>query len=98
MVEEYSSISIANALFPAMLLWFGFDKNVSMFEQTELAKIGIKVSWLLIPALLLLICAISIKLFYPLYRPKWAEIKEKLSKIHEEKQLQHEKEVCENKK
>ena len=92
------SISIANALFPAMLLWFGFNQDVSMIEQTDLAKLGIKLSWLLIPAVLLLICAISIQLFYPLHGPKWAAIKEDLTKIHNEKQTRHEQEVLCNKK
>ena len=87
------SISIANALFPAMLLWFGYNKDVTMFEQTELAKIGIKVSWLLIPAILLLICAICIKLFYPLYGEKWNAIKTDIAIKHEKKQKAYEQEV-----
>ena len=69
-----------------------------MIEQTDLAKLGIKLSWLLIPAVLLLICAISIQLFYPLHGPKWAAIKEDLTKIHNEKQTRHEQEVLCNKK
>lgn len=87
------SISIANALFPVMLLWFGYNKDVSMFEQTELAKLGIKISWLLIPAVLLLICALSIKLFYPLYGEKWNEIKANLAIKHERKQKEYELEM-----
>lgn len=87
------SISIANALFPAMLLWFGFNKDVAMIEQTELAKIGIKVSWLLVPTILLFICAICIYFFYPLFGEKWKKIKEDLSKVHEEKQKAYESEM-----
>ncbi|MFR6457055.1 MAG: MFS transporter [Roseburia faecis] len=35
------AISFANALFPIMLLWFGYDSNLPIAQQSELAKFGI---------------------------------------------------------
>lgn len=36
------AISFANALFPIMLLWFGYDSNASHCTTVELAKFGIR--------------------------------------------------------
>ena len=68
------AISIANALFPVMLLWFGYDSAIATADQTSLAKFGIRFSWLFLPAFLLTVCFICIRAFYPLAGEKWAEI------------------------
>jgi len=78
------AISVANALFPIMLLWFGYDKELSIAQQTELAKFGIRFSWLAIPAFLLILSAVIIGIFYPLSGKKWQETKEMLAKKHSE--------------
>ena len=87
------AISFANAAFPAMLLWFGYDHSVSIAQQTDLAKFGICFSWLFIPALLLMICAIVIAKFYPLSGDKWNNIKNKLADEHIRKQQEYEASV-----
>ena len=43
------AISVANAAFPVMLLWFGYDAKIELANQTEFAKFGILFSWLFIP-------------------------------------------------
>ncbi len=87
------AISLANALFPVMLLWFGYNKNVDNALQTDLAKLGIRVSWLAIPVVLLLLCALCIWKFYPLAGEKWDGIKTELAKNHADKQAAYEQEL-----
>ena len=87
------AVSFANTLFPAMLLWFGYDANIAISAQTDVAKFGILFSWLIIPVVLLFTCAVCIKLFYPLDGEEWKKIKEKLTRIHAEKQAAFEKEM-----
>lgn len=73
------AISLANALFPIMLLWFGYNSRLAISEQTELAKFGIRFAWLFLPILFLFICALVIGKWYSLHGSKWSEIKEKLA-------------------
>ena len=73
------AISIANALFPIMLLWFGYDTQIAIAQQTETAKFGIRFAWLFVPVLLLYICAICISRFYSLDGSKWDQIKQGLA-------------------
>lgn len=91
------AISIANTLFPIMLVWFGYNAEIAIAEQTELAKFGILFSWLIVPVVLLFVCAVSIQKFYPLYGAKWQEIKDKLTTIHAEKQAAYEAEMLNRK-
>jgi len=87
------AISIANALFPIMLGWFGYNLNLTVAEQTVFAKFGIRISWLLIPVVFLLLCAFFISKFYKLDGSEWDETKQKLAKIHDEKQKAYEAEM-----
>ena len=87
------AISFANALFPIMLGWFGYDNAIRTAEQSELAKLGVRVAWLAIPIALLLICAALIRRFYPLGGPEWERTKEELALRHEEKQRAWEAEM-----
>ena len=89
------AISFANTLFPIMLVWFGYNSDIAIAAQTELAKFGILFSWLIVPVVLLFVCAVCIKKFYPLHGKEWKEIKNKLTKIHMEKQEAYEKEMLE---
>lgn len=89
------AISIANTVFPIMLVWFGYNADIAMAEQTALAKFGILFSWLIVPVVLLFVCAVCIQKFYPLYGEKWQEIKDKLAKVHAEKQAAYEAEMLE---
>lgn len=92
------AISIANAAFPVMLLWFGYDAKIALANQTEFAKFGILFSWLFIPVVLLLLCAFVIQKCYPLCGEKWDEIKQKLAAEHDEKQRAFEQEMLQKQK
>ena len=87
------AISFANALFPIMLGWFGYNSDIVVEAQSALAKIGIRVTWLLIPVALLLICALLIWRFYPLSGEEWEKTKQRLAVKHEEKQKAFEREM-----
>ena len=87
------AISFANALFPIMLGWFGYNTALTVAAQTELAKLGVRVAWLAIPIALLLLCAALIRRFYPLGGPEWDRTKEELARLHEEKQRAYEEEM-----
>lgn len=69
------AISFANALFPIMLMWFGYDTNLTIAQQNSLAKFGVRFAWLFVPVILLYICAICIGKWYGLDGEKWEEIK-----------------------
>lgn len=79
------AISIANAAFPAILSCFGYDSGLALNAQSSLAVFGIRFAWLAVSGLLLIICAIGLQLFYPLYGRKWREIKDGLRIVHEKK-------------
>ena len=77
------AISLANAAFLMIIKWFGFDKAIATAQQTALAKQGILVAWMAIPAILLVICACSLK-SYPLAGEKWLQTKRMLEEKHRE--------------
>ena len=87
------AISIANAIFPIMLQWFGYDSSLPLASQSSLAVFGIRFSWVSISALLLLICAVLIGKFYALDGSKWASIKADLALAHEQKQRAYEEQM-----
>lgn len=89
------AISIANAIFPVMILWFGYDASLPLKDQTAFAKLGIRFSWLFLSAVLLFLCAAFIGRFYPLHGRQWSSIKETLAARHEEKQRIFEQEALE---
>ena len=76
-----------------MLGWFGYNTALTVAEQTELARLGVRVAWLAIPIALLLLCAALIRRFYPLGGPEWETAKEELARRHEEKQRAYEEEM-----
>ena len=77
------AISLANAAFLMIAKWFGYDTTLTAGMQSALAKHGILVAWMAIPALLLIISAIGMK-FYPLHGKKWDEEKESLAQKHKD--------------
>ena len=87
------AISFANALFPIMLGWFGYNAALSVAAQEPLAKLGVRVAWLAIPIALLFLCALLIAKFYPLGGEAWDRTKEELARRHEEKQRAYEAEM-----
>ena len=75
------AISLANAAFLMILSWFGFDREIEIAAQSDWAKHGLLVAWMAIPAVLLVICAVSLR-FYPLAGEKWHETKRALEEKH----------------
>ena len=87
------AISIANALFPIMIQWFGYDASLALNQQSSTAAFGIRFSWVSVSAVLLLICAFVIGKFYSLDGSKWSQIKSNLALQHEAKQRAYEQQV-----
>ena len=76
------AISFANAAFVTIIGWFGYDNAVKAGAQDVMAKFGVKVAWMALPALLFIISAIAMKA-YPLVGEEWKKMKEELSRKHE---------------
>lgn len=76
------AISFANAAFIMIAKAFGYDMNVAAGGQSALAKQGVLVAWMAVPAVLLVICAVCLR-FYPLAGEKWEETKRRLEEIHQ---------------
>ncbi|MBQ6267001.1 MAG: MFS transporter [Clostridia bacterium] len=75
------AISFANAAFLMIAKAFGYDTTLAAGLQSDWAKQGVLVAWMAVPALLLVICAISMK-FYPLAGAQWAQTKRELELRH----------------
>ncbi|MFW9967200.1 MAG: MFS transporter [Candidatus Thorarchaeota archaeon] len=67
-----------------ILAAFGYVQGGDLAAQPASALLGIKILWLLVPALVAAISLIFIY-FYPLHDEALAEMQEKLEKLHEEK-------------
>ncbi|MFX0036083.1 MAG: MFS transporter [Candidatus Hermodarchaeota archaeon] len=80
------AISIANWLFLLTISNFGFDEELQV--QNYYAQLGILIGFTLIPAVFLIIGAITM-LLYRLDGPEWLSQKEELIKIHEKKELDY---------
>ena len=76
------AISLANAAFIKIIAAFGYNKEL-VGAQTQVAKQGILVAWMAIPAALLIITAISLK-WYPLYGERWDKIKLSIEERHKD--------------
>jgi len=88
------AISIANWLFLITLKGFGFispiieDGVAKKQDQIDMALIGIMFTFCLIPAIGLILSAISLK-WFPLDGPEWFEKKEELYKLHLQKEIEY---------
>jgi Na+/melibiose symporter-like transporter len=67
-----------------VLTTFGYVQGGALAAQPESAFLGIKIMWLLIPAIVAAISLIFIY-YYPLYGDKLKDMQEKLEKLHEQK-------------
>ncbi len=77
------SISIANALFLTIIKAFGFNKDQSV--QTARAEFGILFAFTVVPAICVFLGYLAIRRF-KLEGEEWKETKEKLHRIHQEKE------------
>ncbi len=78
------AISIANASFLLIISGFGFDNTESV--QPASALIGIEIAYALLPAILLLICAVIFWKWYTLDGQEWIAKKVELGKIRQRKE------------
>jgi Na+/melibiose symporter-like transporter len=62
-----------------------YDPSLHQGLQSEAAKSGLMIAWMLIPGILLLVSGFSI-LFYPLDGEGWKETKRKIAEKHAEKE------------
>lgn len=83
-------ISLAQSAFLAIITAYGYVQNLAQGSQTEHAKQGVLIGWMLIPAILLFIC-FFVMFTYPLHGQEWKEKKAMLVAIHQEKENQNSK-------
>jgi GPH family glycoside/pentoside/hexuronide:cation symporter len=79
------AISLANSAFIWFLSMNGYDFAGVAGTQSEQAKTGILLGWVLIPGILLGISYLSL-IFYPLAGEAWEMIKQELAMLHAEKE------------
>ncbi len=80
------SVSIANAIFLAIISGFGFRSEQQ--PQEFIAIVGIMIAFSIVPAILLFFTAFSLR-WYPLDGPEWLQKKEQIMKIHEDKEREY---------
>ena len=79
------AVSIAQAAFLKIWTMLDYDPSLHQGLQSEAAKSGLMIAWMLIPGILLLVSGFSI-LFYPLDGEGWKETKRKIAEKHAEKE------------
>ncbi len=79
------AISIAQAVFLWITTAFGYDNDLKQGLQSYSAETGIIVGWMLVPAILLLLCFVIMRL-YPLAGAEWRETKARLETLHHQKE------------
>jgi GPH family glycoside/pentoside/hexuronide:cation symporter len=82
------AMSIATAAFLTIITAFGYDTKLKAGLQSANAERGILIGWMLIPAILLIICFFAMFL-YPLNGEKWNTTKAELEKLHSEKEKEY---------
>ncbi|HEX3021461.1 MAG TPA: MFS transporter, partial [Lachnospiraceae bacterium] len=82
------AMSIATAAFLTIITAFGYDTKLKAGLQSANAERGILIGWMLIPAILLIICFFAMFL-YPLNGEKWNTTKAGLEKLHSEKEKEY---------
>ncbi len=82
------AISLANAAFVEIIAAFGYIQDAPSGTQSASAQSGILIAWMLIPAILLLICFFSM-FAYPLHGESWKQKKDELEHLHIEKEKEY---------
>ena len=85
-ITKYA-ISLAQAIFLSIIGFFGFQPILPKGDQSFNAETGIIVGWMLIPAILLLVCLIILK-WYPLSGSEWQKTKAKIAELHKQKEIE----------
>ncbi|MHB8105895.1 MAG: MFS transporter [Candidatus Cryosericum sp.] len=82
------AMSLAQAVFLGFLSRAGYDQSLAKGMQSASAEAGIVRAWFLVPATLLLACAVILR-WYPLDGPSWEKVKARLTVIHQEKETRY---------
>ncbi len=91
------AISIANFIYLTVIAAFGFEAPTGVIHpQTDMALIGLLFAFCIIPALLLALTALGLKL-YPLDGPEWLDKKRYIMELHEEKEKEYLQSLSEKK-
>ena len=85
-ITKYA-ISLAQAVFLSIIGFFGFQPILPKGDQSFNAETGIIIGWMLIPAILLLVCLIILK-WYPLAGSEWQKTKAKIADLHKQKEIE----------
>jgi len=97
------AISIANALFLAIITGFGFKAPLIIGgvgvkqPQDFIALTGILIAFCIVPAILLVFSALTLR-WYPLDGPEWLKKKKHIMALHEEKEKEYLKSLSEKPK
>jgi GPH family glycoside/pentoside/hexuronide:cation symporter len=79
------AMSLAQAVFLGFISRAGYDQSLAKGMQSASAEAGIVRAWFLMPAILLLACAVILR-WYPLDGPNWEQIKTHLTVVHRDKE------------
>lgn len=82
------AISLAQSAFLTITAAFGYVQDALQGTQSATAKTGVLIGWMLIPAILLLICFLCM-FAYPLRGADWKAKKEQLKQLHKEKEMKY---------
>jgi GPH family glycoside/pentoside/hexuronide:cation symporter len=82
------AMSLAQAVFLGFLSRAGYDQSLAKGMQSASAEAGIVRAWFLMPAVLLLACAVILR-WYPLDGASWEKIKTHLTVVHREKERKY---------
>ncbi|TFG06531.1 MAG: hypothetical protein EU539_07395 [Promethearchaeota archaeon] len=87
LITKYAA-SLAQAIFLFVIAFFGYNEALQAGEQSELARTGILIGWMLVPGILLFLSFIVMK-WYPLAGEEWRAIKEELALKHRKKEREY---------
>lgn len=85
-ITKYA-ISLAQAAFLFIVGAFGYISTLPKGAQDYNAETGIIIGWMLIPAILLLACFLTMYI-YPLDGPEWNSTKERIAELHKKKEIE----------
>jgi GPH family glycoside/pentoside/hexuronide:cation symporter len=79
------AISLAQAVFLAIITRFGYDQALAKGLQSQAAQTGILAGWMLVPTVLLVVSLLA-TVWYPLAGGAWDQTKKDLALRHAEKE------------
>jgi GPH family glycoside/pentoside/hexuronide:cation symporter len=87
LITKYAA-SLAQAIFLFIIAIYGYNESLEAGKQSELARTGILIGWMLVPGILLFLSFIVMR-WYPLAGPEWIAVKERLAIKHRKKEKEY---------